>query len=382
MANASKRDYYEVLGVEKSASADELKKAFRQKARQYHPDQNKAADAEANFKEVNEAYQVLSDADKRAAYDRFGHAGVGGAGGPGFDPFGGMGNGDIFSTIFDAFVGQGARGQGGPRGSTGIRGNDLRYHLEIAFEEAIFGVEREISFKRLEECPTCHGSGAEPGHDPIKCPKCNGQGEVRVRAPLFNMLTVMTCDECNGTGKKISVPCHDCRGQSRKPTQRTLNVKIPAGVDEASQIRLRGEGEGGARGGGAGDLYVTLDITPHKRFQRAGNDIYLELPLNLAQATLGTELHVPTVDGDETLAIPAGTQHGAEFRIRGKGVPALRGGLRGDQVVVARVQVPSRLTTRQRELMEQLAAEFGDEVDTDDGGLLGKIGGKLRDIFS
>ncbi len=375
MTNATKRDYYETLGVQKTASQDEIKKAFRLKARQYHPDQNKAPDAEAQFKEVNEAYQVLSDEQKRGLYDRYGHAGVSGAAGAGFDPFGGgFAGGDIFSTIFDAFVGQAGRQGGGA--SRGVRGNDLRYHLQIEFTEAVFGLEKEISFKRLEECGHCTGSGAEPGHDPVKCPKCNGTGEVRVRAPLFNMLTVMACDECRGTGKKITVACKECRGQGRKAAQRTLTVKIPAGVDEGSQIRLRGEGEGGARGGQPGDLFVTLDIKEHEVFQRHENDIVLELPLNIAQAALGAELTVPTVDGDETLTIPAGTQHSTQFRIKGRGVPFLRGNGRGDQVVVARVDVPTKLTERQRELMAELATEFGNSAD-DQGGFFGK----LRDKF-
>lgn len=374
MSDGPKRDYYEVLGVAKGASTDEIKRAFRQKARQFHPDQNKETDAEAKFKEVNEAYQVLSDADKRSMYDRFGHAGLGGAAG-GFDPFGGgFAGGDIFSTIFDAFVGPGRQST---NTRTAVRGNDLRYHLQIEFEEAVFGITKEISFKRLEECGTCSGTGAEPGHDPVKCAKCNGQGEVRVRAPLFNMLTVMTCDECGGTGKKITVPCHDCRGQGRKANQRTLSVKIPGGVDEGSQIRLRAEGEGGVRNGPAGDLFVTLDIKPHKLFKRDGNDIVLELPLNIAQAALGAELEVPTVDGAEPLTIPAGTQHGTLLRLKGKGVPYLRGNGRGDQLILTQVVVPTKLSDRQRELMEELAEEFGGEADGREGGFLGK----LRDAF-
>ncbi|GAC1384927.1 MAG: molecular chaperone DnaJ [Herpetosiphon sp.] len=377
MANASKRDYYEVLGLQRGASPEDIKKAFRQKARQFHPDQNKSADAEANFKEVNEAYQVLGDNDKRAMYDRYGHAGVSGAAGGGFDPFGGGVGGDIFSTIFDAFVGQQGGRSGGQGAQRGIRGSDLRYHLGLEFEEAIFGVEKEIVFKRLEQCEVCQGSGAEPGHDPVKCPRCNGQGEVRVRAPLFNMLTVMTCDECGGSGKKISVPCHECRGEGRKSAQRTLSVKIPAGVDERSQIRLRGEGEGGARGGTAGDLFVTLDIKEHRLFHRDGTDIILELPLNIAQAALGTDLQVPTVDSKEALTIPPGTQHGTTFRLRGKGVPFLRGSGRGDQVVITRVEVPTRLTDHQRTLLQELADQWGSGNAEQEGGFFGK----LRDVF-
>ncbi len=373
----SKRDYYEVLGVSRNASEAEIKKAYRGLARKYHPDLNKESGAEDMFKEVNEAYEVLSNAEKRGMYDRFGHGGLGGAAG-GFDPFGGMGGtGDIFSTIFDAFVGQGARTSGGQR--AGLRGSDLRYHLELEFEEAVFGAEKEITFQRLEECSTCAGSGAEPGTDPVKCSKCNGQGEIRTRAPIFNMLTVMTCDQCGGSGKQIAVPCHDCRGAGRRRSSRTLSVKIPAGVDEGAQIRLRGEGEGGARGGPSGDLFVTLDIKPHRLFQRNGSDILLELPLNMAQAALGAELTIPTLDGEADLDIPAGTQHGEVFRIRGKGVPFLRGNGRGDQVVVTKIVVPTKLNDRQRDLLKQLAAELGGngEQEREDGGFFAK----LRDAF-
>ncbi len=378
MVTESKRDYYEILGVGRDATAADVKKAYRVLARKYHPDLNKETNAEAQFKEVSEAYEVLSDADKRQMYDRFGHAGVGGAAG-GYDPFGGGFSGsDIFSSIFDAFVGQGQRGGSGQR--TGIRGSDLRYHLELEFEEAIFGTDKELNFSRLEECITCAGVGAEPGTDPVKCPKCNGQGEVRTRAPIFNMLTVMTCDECGGSGKKIAVPCRDCRGQGRRQRSRTLNVKIPAGVDEGAQIRMRGEGEGGARGGPAGDLFVTLAIKEHEVFQRSGNDIVLELPLNIAQAALGSELQIPTLEGESELDIPAGTQSGELFRIRGKGVPFLRGNGRGDQIVVTKVVVPTKLTERQRDLLRQLSAELGTGVGDgdDDGGFFSKLRGAFR----
>jgi molecular chaperone DnaJ len=374
MVAAEKRDYYDVLGVARDANANDVKKAYRALARKFHPD-NKESGSEEKFKELTEAYEVLSDTDKRAMYDRFGHAGVGGAAG-GFDPFGGMSGGDIFSTIFDAFVGQQARGGGNQR--AGIRGADLRYHLDLLFEEAVFGADKEISFNRLEECSTCSGSGAEPGTDPVKCQKCNGQGEVRTRAPIFNMLTVMTCDACNGTGQQIAVPCHDCRGQGRRRSARNLTVKIPAGVDEGSQIRLRGEGEGGARGGPSGDLFVTLSVNPHKVFQRSGNDIVLELPLNIAQASLGATVTIPTLDDQEELDIPAGTQEGELFRLRGKGVPYLRGNGRGDQIVVTKVVVPTKLNDKQRELLRQLAVEFGEQDDAEqDGGFFSK----LRDAF-
>ncbi|HMP39805.1 MAG TPA: J domain-containing protein, partial [Roseiflexaceae bacterium] len=283
----TKRDYYDVLGVQRTASQDEVKKAFRRLARQYHPDVNREPEAETKFKEINEAYEVLSDPDKRAMYDRFGHSGP--AGGPGYDPFGG---GDPFGSIFEAFFGGQTRGtQRGPQ-----RGADLRYVLPITFEEAIFGVEKEIEFRRLETCGECHGSGAEPGSDPVRCPKCGGLGEIRQRAPIFNMVTVTTCDQCRGEGTVIAIPCRECRGEGRVRLARKLTVKIPPGVDGASQIRITGEGEAGPRGGPHGNLYVALDVQPHPYFVREGNDILVELQLNVAQAALGAEIEVPTVD--------------------------------------------------------------------------------------
>lgn len=344
---AVKRDYYEVLGVTRTASQEEIKRAFRRLARQYHPDVNREPDAEARFKEINEAYDVLSEPEKRAMYDRFGHNIPSGS--PGFDPFGGA---DPFASIFETFFG----GMGGARQSQRgpQRGADLRYTLEISFEEAVFGTEKEIAFHRLEVCQTCSGSGAEPGTTPVRCPKCNGLGEIRQRAPIFNMVTVTTCDQCRGEGTIIAMPCRECRGEGRVSRERTLTVKIPAGVDSSSQIRITGEGEAGPRSGPHGNLYVALDVQPHKYFVRQDNDILLELPLNVAQAALGAEITVPTVDGEEPLRISPGTQTGTTFRLRGKGVPYLRGNGRGDQIVVARVKVPSRLTDQQRRLFQEL----------------------------
>ncbi|EFO81999.1 chaperone protein DnaJ [Oscillochloris trichoides DG-6] len=366
MTTGAKRDYYEVLGVSRGASPDEIKKAFRRLARQYHPDVNKDEGAEAKFKEINEAYEVLSDEQKRAMYDRFGHS-VPGSGG-GYDPFGG---GDAFSTIFDAFFGgaAGGRTQRGPQ-----RGADLRYNLKLSFEEAIFGCEREIEFRRLENCPTCKGNGAEPGTDPVRCPKCGGSGEVRQRAPLFNMVTVTTCDSCSGTGYVIPMPCRECRGEGRVRQSRRITVKVPAGVDSSQQIRISGEGEAGPRGGIPGNLYVALDVQPHALFVRDGNDIILELKLNVAQAALGEELEVPTLDGPERLRIPPGTQTGQSFRLRGKGVPFLRQSGRGDQIVVSRVMVPNRLNDHQRKLFQELARTFDPEDQGEhDEGFFGRI---------
>jgi molecular chaperone DnaJ len=366
---AAKRDYYEVLGVQQNASPEEVKKAFRRLARQYHPDVNRDAGADVLFKEINEANEVLSDPEKRAMYDRFGHSGLGGA--PSYDPF--SGGSDPFGSIFEAFFG-GATGQRqGQRGPQ--RGADLRYTLSISFAEAIFGVEKEIEFRRLEGCPACHGSGAEPGTDPVRCPKCGGLGEIRQRAPIFNMVTVTTCDQCRGEGTVIAIPCRECRGEGRVRQARKLTVKIPAGVDGSSQIRITGEGESGPRGGPHGNLYVVLDVQPHQFFVREGNDILLELPLNIAQATLGTEIDVPTVDGDERLRIPAGTQTGATFRLRSKGVPFLRGNGRGDQVVVARVVVPTRLNEQQRKLFQELERSLEPEQigTSQDAGFFGRL---------
>jgi molecular chaperone DnaJ len=359
MAASSKRDYYDVLGVARNASTDEIKKAYRRLARQYHPDLNKDTDAEARFKEISEAYEVLSNSDKRAMYDRFGHQAVSGAGrGDPFGGFGGYGAEDIFSTIFDAFMGQGMRSTSG---SSALRGADLRYQLMIDFEEAIFGTEKEITFQRLQACETCSGSGADPSSGFVRCAKCNGLGEIRTRTPLFNTVTVMTCDRCGGTGKTPAKPCHTCYGEGRVRANRTVRVTVPAGVDSGVQLRLRGEGEAGLRGGQPGDLMIVIGVRKHELFHRNGDDIILELPLNIAQAALGTELKIPTVYGDEELEIPPGTQHEAIFRLPGKGAPRLRGNGRGDQLVVIRLVVPTKLTSRQRELLQALGDELGTE---------------------
>jgi molecular chaperone DnaJ len=364
---AAKRDYYEVLGIQKGASQEEIKKAFRRLARQYHPDVNKDGGAEAMFKEINEAYEVLSDPDKRAMYDRFGHSGP--TVGPGFDPFGGQ---DPFGSIFEAFFG-GQAGRGAQRGPQ--RGANLRYTLALTFEEAVFGAEKTIEFRRLETCGACHGSGAEPGTDPVRCPKCGGLGEIRTRAPIFNMVTVTTCDQCRGEGTVIAIPCRECRGEGRIRTVRKLTVKIPAGVEGGSLMRLTGEGEAGPRGGPHGNLEVVFEVQRHPIFLREGNDIIMELPLNVAQAALGAELEVPTVEGKESLKVPPATQTGQTFRLRGKGVPYLRGGGRGDQIIVARVVVPSRLTEQQRRLFQELEKSLEPEEigGHQDDGLFGRI---------
>lgn len=383
----SKRDYYEVLGVSRSVSQVELKKAYRSLARQYHPDVNSDPNAGEMFKEISEAYEVLSDDQKRSAYDRFGHAGVnnGGAGFSGFgSDFGSVA--DIFEEFFGGAFGGRRRQRRGPR-----RGADLRYDLTISFEEAVFGVEKEIEVTRPEVCDRCNGSGAELGTTPISCPTCNGSGEVRrvQQSILGSFVNVTTCPQCNGAGEVISEPCAQCHG--KKQIQRTVTkmVKIPPGVDNDTQIRLTGEGAPGVFGGPPGNLFVVLHVRNHEFFQRRGDDIWLDLQVNVAQAALGDEIQVPTIDGEEGLAIPAGTQSGKVFRLRGKGVPRLdRSGRgspmgRGDQHVVVQVAIPKNLTDEQERLFGELAKTLGKEViPQQEKGILSQLKSALGDFFS
>lgn len=350
------RDFYEVLGVARSASQEEIKKAFRRLAMQFHPDRNRDPGAEARFKEINEAFEVLSDPEKRSAYDRFGRAGLGQQGGAGFEGFSGFGG---FGDIFDAFFGGNARQRRGP-----ARGADLRFNLSLTFEEAIFGAEKEIEVSRTEQCALCGGSGAEPGSKPERCPSCNGSGEIRrVQQSIFGQfVNVTACDRCHGEGRIITSPCAECKGSGRERKTRKLQVKIPPGVDNGQQLRLSSEGEAGAGGGPAGNLYVLLQVREHEFFKRDEDDIILDLPINFAQAALGDELKVPTIDGEATLKIPAGTQAGRIFEIKDKGVPHLRGGGRGDQVVRIRVVTPTELTPEQKRLFKDLAASLGTAV--------------------
>lgn len=351
----TKRDYYDVLGVARSASEVEIKRAFRNLARKYHPDVNKDSDAEARFKEISEAYEVLSDPQKRSMYDRYGHSG-GQGGFEGFTDFGG------FADIFESFFGGGSR-RSGHRGPQ--RGSDLRYDLRITFEEAVFGTEKDIEIPVMKACPECSGTGAEPGSGASTCPRCQGSGELRrVQQSVFGQfVSVVMCDACGGEGRVIGTPCSNCRGQGRVQGTKRLTVRVPAGVDRGQQIRLTGEGEAGPKAGPPGDLYVVLDVQDSSVFTRDGYDIYFELPLNVAQAALGDEVSVPTLEAEEELKIPAGTQHGRTFRFRGKGVPHLRSSARGDMYVVARVEVPSKLTKRQRELFKELSKELGEEQE-------------------
>ncbi len=371
MTTAPHRDPYEILGVPRTASGEEIKSAFRKLAMQYHPDRNPDADATERFKTIGAAYEILSDPEKRAKYDQFGAAADfgQGVGFEGFD-FGGFGD------IFEAFFG-GRRTRGGP-----LRGADLRAHVDLGFAEAVFGAERELHISRLEACATCGGSGAEPGSERVTCPQCRGAGEIRraQRSVFGQFVNVATCDRCEGMGTVVAQPCKSCGGAGRERRNRRLKVKVPAGIDSGSQLRLSGEGEAGLRGGPHGNLYVDLRVKPDPLFRREGEDLLLELPLNMAQAALGAQVEAPTLEGDSvSLEIPAGTQHGKAFRVRGRGVPHLRGRARGDLIVRAVVHVPTKLTPEQRELLQQLDESLG--PPTTDGQESGFFS-RLKDAFT
>jgi len=351
---AEKRDFYEVLGVPKDAGEDDIKKAFRTLAFKYHPDRNPEKDAEDRFKEINEAYEVLSDPQKRAAYDHFGSGGAGGFG-QGFQGFDVGGFGDIFEAFFG---GAATATRQGPQ-----RGGDLLHQMSITLEEAAFGVEKEIIVSRSEHCSVCQGTGAKPGTQPIRCTNCNGTGQVRrVQQSIFGRFTNVTpCPRCRGEGKIIAEPCQQCHGTGRERRQRNLAVKVPAGVDNGSRIKLSGEGEAGARGGPPGDMYIDLSVKQHQLFTREEDDLVFELRTNIVQAALGAEVEVPTLDGPTKLKIPAGSQTGAVFRLRNRGIPHLRSGGRGDELVHLRVVTPESLSKRQRELFEELAQTMAPE---------------------
>ena len=348
-----KRDYYEVLGVSKGATDEEIKKAYRKKAKQYHPDLNPGdKTAEAKFKEANEAYEVLSDKDKRARYDQFGHAGVDpnfGAGGPGggFGGFGGFDMGDIdLGDIFGSFFG-GGFGGGSSRARSGpMKGDTLRASVSISFEEAAFGCEKEITLNRTEPCDDCHGTGCAPGTTAEVCPDCHGSGQIRIQrgGGAFTFATTTTCPKCGGKGKIIHQPCKSCGGAGSVRRQRKLTVSIPAGIDNGQAVSLRGQGGAGKNGGPAGDLLISVTVRPHEFFKRDGTSVYLEHPVTFLQATLGAELEIPTIDGKVKWSLPAGTQPGTTFRLRGKGIPSVNGRGRGDQYVTVNVQVPTGLT--------------------------------------
>lgn len=380
----SKRDYYEVLGVSKTATQDELKKAYRKLARKYHPDLNKDnPEAAEKFKECNEAYSVLSDEQKRAQYDQFGpeafeNGGMGG--GPGAGGFGGFGGfgGSGMEDIFDMFFG--GQGRGGRSNNAGPqRGADLRYDMEITFEEAAFGVEKEISLKRSERCEHCHGEGAEPGSKVETCPECHGSGYVRfTQNTMFGqMVNERPCSRCHGEGKIISNPCKECGGSGTVKKTKKLKVKIPAGVDNGSRLRVGGEGEAGLKGGPSGDLYVYLYVKPHKFFERDGTTVLCEVPINIVQATLGAEIKVPTLDGQVTMKVPEGTQPGKVMRLKGKGIPSLRGGGRGDQLVRMKVVVPTKLTDKQKDALQKFADISKDNINPEEKSFLNKV----KDFF-
>lgn len=377
------RDYYDVLGVDRSASKDDIKKAFRRLARQYHPDVSQEADAETKFKEINEAYDVLGDDNKRQRYDRFGHAGVSGNGAAGAgNPFGGAAGFGGFEEIFETFFNGVGRAQGSRRGPN--RGGDIRVDVTIEFEEAVFGVNKEITFHRLETCEVCDGSGAREGSTPITCPDCNGAGEVRQVRQTFvgSMVRVTTCPRCGGRGSVVKDPCQTCDGSGRRRKETTIDVKIPAGVHDGLQIQVRGEGDTGETGAPSGNLFVGIHVKEHEFFERRDSDIILDLNINVAQATLGDKIRIPTIDGEVELTIPPGTQTGKVFRLRGRGVARLRSdgssSGRGDQLVYIQVAVPTRLTDQQRELFEQLAQSFGNEIQPQNKGFFAR----MSDFFS
>ena len=376
---AAKKDYYEVLGVNRDAGDDEIKKSFKKLAMKYHPDRNPDnPKAEESFKEAKEAYEVLSDEQKRAAYDQYGHAGVDpsmGAGG-GFGGFNSGNFSDAFGDIFGDIFGGG--GRGGQRSNV-YRGADLRYNLEISLEEAAKGTETKIRIPVQETCETCHGSGARPGTSPVTCTTCNGHGQVRMQQGFFSVQ--QTCPKCHGTGKMVKEPCPTCHGGGRVKQNKTLNVKIPAGVDEGDRIRLSGEGEAGVNGGPTGDLYVVVHLKEHSIFQRDGANLHCEMPISFSTAALGGEIEVPTLDGAAKMKIPAETQTGGVFRLRGKGIRPLRASEHGDLMVHVVVETPVRLTERQKELLR----EFESSTQADAGKHSPKNKSwvdKARDFFS
>jgi molecular chaperone DnaJ len=349
----TKRDYYDVLGVSRNASHEEIKKAFRKLAFQYHPDRNRDDGAEARFKEVNEAYEVLSDEDKRAAYDRYGHSGADNLFGRGFEGFDFGGFGDIFEAFFG---GTSTTTRRGPR-----NGSDLRYKVSLTFEEAALGCEKEIEIKRTELCDTCHGTGSKPGVKPMRCPNCDGTGQVRrVQRSLFGQfIQSAVCNQCRGEGSIITDPCPDCKGSGFQKQKRRIAVKVPAGVDDGNGVKLRGEGDAGSRGGSPGNLYVMLSVAEHDFFVREGDKVIYDLPVSFTEAALGTEIDVPTLYGDTRLKIPAGSQTDKVFRLKDKGIAHVNSSGRGDQLVRLRVVTPDSLNKEQRNLFEELSKSLG-----------------------
>jgi len=375
----NKRDYYETLGISRGASEEDLKKAYRRLAKQYHPDANKEQGAEARFIEINEAYETLSDPQKRAIYDRYGHAGLNGSSGAGgFGDFAGFSSiNDLFETFF--------AGATGTQRRTGTqRGADLRYDLTISFEEAVFGCQKEIELPRWEACSNCKGSGAQPGTSTTRCSSCQGTGEIRrVQQSIFGQFVNVTmCERCRGEGKVITTPCEKCRGQGRVRNNRRVVVNIPAGVDDGINVRVTGEGEVSSRGGTPGNLYVILTVKSHPFFKRQGNDILYELPISFSQAALGDEVEIPTVDGKSTmLKIPAGTQSNRSFRLKGMGVPVVHSSARGDEHVIVKVVTPTNLSPEQKRLLEDFARLEKEQSEQNDKNIFRNLFEKTKDVF-
>ena len=381
MSTVAKRDYYEVLGISRTATDGEIKSAYRKLALKYHPDRNPGDHAaEEKFKESAEAYSVLADPDKRHLYDRYGHAGLGGAATGGFDPSVFTGFEDILGGLGDIFGFGDVFGGGRRRGGV-QRGADLRYDLEISFEEAARGAETSIQIPRQETCETCSGSGAAAGSTPTTCPQCHGRGQLRYQQGFFTV--ARTCGQCRGTGSVIAKPCATCKGAGRVQKERKLTVRVPAGIATGQRLRLTGEGESGGVGGPAGDLYVVIHVQDHPFFHRDGNDLYVEVPLNFSTVALGGEIRIPTLEGEEPFKVPEGTESGQAFRLRGRGMPDVTGRGRGDLFVTMKVTTPKKLTREQKKLLEQLAGSLPKEkfeptpVSHEDKALLGRV----KDIF-
>lgn len=375
---ADKRDYYEVLGVEKGASDDEIKKAYRKMAKKYHPDVNPGnAEAEAKFKEANEAYEVLSDSQKRARYDQFGHAGTdpngfgGGNYGGGFSGFEDFDLSDVFGSFFGGgFGSRGSSRRNGPR-----KGSDISENVVLTFEEAAFGVKKQIKIYRVEDCDSCHGTGAKNAADRQTCPACGGTGEVRTtqRSPFGQFVNVTTCNNCGGTGTVIKNPCEKCKGKGKIKRSRTIEVNIPAGINHGETVSLRGQGNAGTKGGPAGDLYVTVTLKRHPIFTRNGCEVYCNVPITFVQAALGAEIEIPTIDGMMPYTIPEGTQSGTSFRIRGKGIKNLRSGVRADQIINVIVEVPKNLNAQQKQALEKFGEVTNDKNYKQQKGFFEKI---------
>jgi len=371
---ASQKDYYDILGVDRDADQKEIKKAYRKLAKEYHPDRNPDdPEASEKFKEISEAYGILSDEDKRARYDQYGHAGIGD------DDFnyedfaqGGFGG---LEDLFEMFMGGGFSGMGQRSQNRATRGRDLEYRMEISFEDAAFGTEKTIRIPRQETCQTCDGSGAKPGSNARTCPKCDGSGQIRVsqRTPFGNMAQIKTCDRCQGKGEIIDDPCPDCNGEGRVNRRRDIKVEIPAGISSGQRIRLSGKGGAGQRGGPSGDLFVRVDVKPHDLFERRGDDVYYELPINFVQAALGDEIQVPTLEGKVKLKIPEGTQPGDSLRLKNKGINHLRSSGRGDQYIKIKVVIPKTLNSEQKELLQKFAKISGDEINPESKSFFSRV---------